>query len=140
MVEIPRELYFQVAKQLEQAIESGNLLPGTRLENEILLGLYQLGLSRPTMRRAMQYLVDRGMLVRKRGIGNRASRYSFELNLLASHSLTHLSGLAGKASAALSADSVHGAEGGYRRRQRPPGSTSPTSHCGTPEPLRASTW
>ena len=85
MVEIPWELYFQVAKQLEQAIESGNLPPGTRLENEILLR-GQLGLSRPTMRRAMQYLVDRGLLVRRRGIGNRASRYSFELNLLASHS------------------------------------------------------
>ena len=42
MVEIPWELYFQVAKQLEQAIESGNLPPGTRLENEILLGFYQL--------------------------------------------------------------------------------------------------
>jgi len=60
-------LYFQVAQQLEQAIESGNLPPGTRLENEVLLA-DQLGLSRPTMRRAMQYLVDRGLLVRKRGL------------------------------------------------------------------------
>src|SRR3984957_15701926 len=64
----PVPLYFQVAQYLERAIESGELPPGARLENEIQLA-EQLGLSRPTMRRAMQYLVDRGMLVRKRGIG-----------------------------------------------------------------------
>ena len=29
----------------------------------------QLGLSRPTMRQAIQTLVDKGMLVRKRGVG-----------------------------------------------------------------------
>jgi DNA-binding transcriptional MocR family regulator len=41
---------------------------GTRLENEIVLA-EQLGLSRPTMRRAIEYLVDRGLLVRRRGVG-----------------------------------------------------------------------
>jgi DNA-binding GntR family transcriptional regulator len=64
----PVPLYFQVAQHLEQAIESGELPPGARLDNEIQLA-EQLGLSRPTMRRAMQYLVDRGLLVRRRGIG-----------------------------------------------------------------------
>ncbi|MGP8000670.1 MAG: GntR family transcriptional regulator [Streptosporangiaceae bacterium] len=64
----PVPLYFQVAQHLEHAIESGELPPGAQLENEVQLA-EQLGLSRPTMRRAMQYLVDRGMLVRKRGIG-----------------------------------------------------------------------
>ena len=73
----PVPLYFQVAQQLEQAIESGNLPPGTRLENEVLLA-DQLGLSRPTMRRAMQYLVDRGLLVRKRGIGTQVARAKFK--------------------------------------------------------------
>jgi DNA-binding GntR family transcriptional regulator len=61
-------LYFQVAEQVEQAIVGGALRPGDRLENEIALA-QQLGLSRPTVRQAIQLLVDKGMLVRKRGVG-----------------------------------------------------------------------
>jgi DNA-binding GntR family transcriptional regulator len=64
----PVPLYFQVAQRLEHMIESGELPMGTRLENETDLA-DQLGLSRPTMRRAIEYLVGRGLLVRKRGIG-----------------------------------------------------------------------
>jgi GntR family transcriptional regulator len=64
----PVPLYFQVAQHLERMIESGELPMGTRLENETDLA-DQLGLSRPTMRRAIEYLVGRGLLVRKRGIG-----------------------------------------------------------------------
>ncbi len=64
----PVPLYFQVAQHLEHLIQSGELATGTRLENEIDLA-DQLGLSRPTMRRAIEYLVDRGLLVRKRGVG-----------------------------------------------------------------------
>ena len=70
---------------LEQAIESGELPPGQRLDNEIALA-ERLGLSRPTMRRAIQYLVDRGLLVRKRGVGtqvvHRAVRRPIELTSL----------------------------------------------------------
>jgi GntR family transcriptional regulator len=69
----PVPLYFQVARQLEQAIESGVLPPGSRLENEIALA-EELGLSRPTMRQAIQYLVDKGLLVRKRGVGTHVAR------------------------------------------------------------------
>jgi DNA-binding GntR family transcriptional regulator len=64
----PIPLYFQVAQRLEQMIESGEMPPGSRLENEIALA-DQLGLSRPTMRQAIQHLVDKGLLVRKRGVG-----------------------------------------------------------------------
>ena len=64
----PVPLYFQVAQRLEEMIESGELATGTRLENEIDLA-DRLGLSRPTMRKAIEYLVDRGLLVRKRGVG-----------------------------------------------------------------------
>jgi DNA-binding GntR family transcriptional regulator len=64
----PVPLYFQVATRLQQLIESGELPVGGRLENEIELA-DRLGVSRPTMRRAIQYLVERGMLVRKRGVG-----------------------------------------------------------------------
>lgn len=66
----PVPLYFQVAQAMEAAISDGRLPPGTRLDNEVHLAAV-LGLSRPTMRRAMQYLVDKGVLVRRRGIGTR---------------------------------------------------------------------
>ena len=66
----PVPLYFQVARRLEEAIESGEVGAGTRLENEIDLARH-LGLSRPTVRRALEYLVDKGLLVRKRGAGTR---------------------------------------------------------------------
>lgn len=64
----PVPLYFQVSKQIEAAIDSGDLAPGDRLENEISLA-DRWGLSRPTIRRAIQDLVDKGLLVRRRGIG-----------------------------------------------------------------------
>lgn len=64
----PVPLYFQVARRLEELIEAGELPPGTRLANEIALA-DDLGLSRPTMRQAISYLVDKGLLVRKRGVG-----------------------------------------------------------------------
>lgn len=64
----PIPLYFQVASELERAIENGLLKPGDQLDNEIMLA-EQLGLSRPTVRRALEYLVDKGHLVRRRGIG-----------------------------------------------------------------------
>ena len=66
----PVPLYFQVAQHLEHAIDSGALPPGTLLLNEIALA-DALKLSRPTMRRAMQTLVDKGLVVRRRGIGTR---------------------------------------------------------------------
>jgi GntR family transcriptional regulator len=64
----PVPLYFQVATRLERAITDGALPAGARLENEVALG-QRLGLSRPTVRRAIQDLVDKGLLVRRRGIG-----------------------------------------------------------------------
>lgn len=64
----PVPLYFQVATRLQQLIEDGEMPVGGRLENEVDLA-NRLGVSRPTMRRAIQYLVERGMLVRKRGVG-----------------------------------------------------------------------
>lgn len=64
----PVPLYFQVATRLQELIEQGELPVGGRLENEVELA-DRLGVSRPTMRRAIGYLVERGMLVRKRGVG-----------------------------------------------------------------------
>jgi DNA-binding GntR family transcriptional regulator len=64
----PVPMYYQVAQQLEYAIESGELPPGSRLDGELALA-DQLGVSRPTLRRAIEYLVDRGYLVRRRAVG-----------------------------------------------------------------------
>jgi DNA-binding GntR family transcriptional regulator len=66
----PVPLWFQVAQHLEQAIGAGALPQGTLLDNEIVLA-ERLGISRPTMRRAMEQLVDQGLVVRRRGIGTR---------------------------------------------------------------------
>jgi GntR family transcriptional regulator len=66
----PIPLYFQVAQHLEEAISSGAIPIGTLFQNEVDLAA-SLGLSRPTMRRAMQHLVDKGLVTRRRGIGTR---------------------------------------------------------------------
>ncbi len=64
----PVPLYYQLAQQLEAAIENGVLAPGNLLGNEVDLSV-RLGLSRPTVRQAIQSLVDKGLLVRRRGVG-----------------------------------------------------------------------
>ncbi|SNX97258.1 transcriptional regulator, GntR family [Geodermatophilus sabuli] len=64
----PTPLYFQLSQAMERAISDGSLPAGSKLENELLLAQHY-GLSRPTVRRAVQELVDKGLLVRKRGVG-----------------------------------------------------------------------
>ena len=64
----PVPLYYQLAQAIEAAIRDGHLVPGDRFENELDLAK-RLTLSRPTTRRAIQEIVDKGLLVRKRGVG-----------------------------------------------------------------------
>lgn len=64
----PVPLYFQIAQRLERAIRDDDLPPGARLENEISLA-QRFGFSRPTVRNAIQQLVEKGLVVRRRGIG-----------------------------------------------------------------------
>lgn len=64
----PVPIYHQVASRLEAAIRSGEVPAGARLVNEIEIGR-RLSISRPTVRRAIQSLVDKGQLVRRRGVG-----------------------------------------------------------------------
>jgi GntR family transcriptional regulator len=64
----PIPLYFQISENLKATIESGALAPGERLENELELA-ERLGVSRPTVRQAIQRLVQQGMVVRRRGLG-----------------------------------------------------------------------
>lgn len=61
-------LYFQLAEQLEAAIRDGRLRPGDRIDTETDLA-ERLGLGRPTVRQAVQELVSKGLLVRRRGVG-----------------------------------------------------------------------
>src|SRR3954452_5195299 len=68
--------YHQLAQSIEHAITSGELAPGDRLENELSL-TNRLGLSRPTARQAIQELVKKGLLVRKRGVGTQVVRSQF---------------------------------------------------------------
>lgn len=69
----PVPLYHQLAQAIETAIETGTLRPGDRLENELSL-TERLGLARPTARQAIQELVRKGMLVRRRGLGTQVVR------------------------------------------------------------------
>ena len=64
----PVPLYHQLAQQLAAVITSGELAPGDPFENEIAMA-DRLGLSRPTVRRAIQELVAQGLLLRRRGLG-----------------------------------------------------------------------
>ena len=64
----PVPLYHQLAAQLKGAISNGDLPKGTFLGNELVLA-EQWQISRPTVRRAIQDLVDDGLLVRRRGVG-----------------------------------------------------------------------
>lgn len=64
----PTPLWHQLAEAIHDAIRTGKLEAGARLENETSLST-RLGLSRATVRQAVQVLVRQGMLVRKQGIG-----------------------------------------------------------------------
>ena len=64
----PTPLYHQVARELERAIADGRLERGNYLENELVLA-DQWQVSRITLRRSIQELVEAGLLVRRRGVG-----------------------------------------------------------------------
>jgi GntR family transcriptional regulator len=68
----PVPLYHQLSEQLSASIADGRLQPGDPFENEVALA-ERLGLSRPTVRRAIQEMVDQGLLVRRRGLGTRVA-------------------------------------------------------------------
>jgi DNA-binding GntR family transcriptional regulator len=64
----PVPLYYQAAQALEKAIEEDRLPRGSKLDSELDLA-DQLGISRPTMRAAIKQLVDKGLVIRRRGVG-----------------------------------------------------------------------
>lgn len=66
--ESPIPLHEQISTPLEQLILSGELTPGQLIEDEVSMAK-RLNVSRPTTRRALQDLVSRGLLTRRRGVG-----------------------------------------------------------------------
>lgn len=68
----PVPLYHQIAQPLEELINSGKLQPGQLIEDEVSMAR-RLAVSRPTARRALQDLVGRGLLTRRRGVGTRVT-------------------------------------------------------------------
>lgn len=65
-------LHEQISRHVEALIRSGELPPGTRVEKEVAMAT-RLGVSRPTARRALQDLVERGLLLRTRGVGTQVA-------------------------------------------------------------------
>ena len=64
----PVPLYHQLALLLEGVIHSGDLAPGTKLDNELELAS-RLRIARVTVRSAQQHLVEAGLVVRTPGSG-----------------------------------------------------------------------
>lgn len=61
-------LHTQLTTRLTAALNSGEIKPGEMLLDEISIG-ERLGMSRPTVRRAIESLVAQGLLLRTRGVG-----------------------------------------------------------------------
>ena len=69
----PVPLHHQLSEQLERAIHEGILRPGDPFEPELALA-ERLSMSRPTVRRSIEDLVTRGLLVRRRGSGTTVTK------------------------------------------------------------------
>lgn len=82
----PEPLYRQLAAQLESAIREGALRPGDRIESEAALSAHY-GVSRITLRQAVEDLVRKQLLVRKQGKG------TFVTTLPVRHDLSRRHGL-----------------------------------------------
>ena len=62
-------MYLQLARKLGEAVRSGRYQAHEALPSERSLS-ESLGVSRVTARKAIDQLVDQGLIVRKRGSGN----------------------------------------------------------------------
>ena len=64
----PLPLYHQLAERLQAQIQAGTFSPGHKIPSEHELA-EQYGVGRPTVRQATDALIQRGLLVRRRGSG-----------------------------------------------------------------------
>ncbi len=65
-------LYQQISRPLSEMISSGWLAPGQLIEDEVAMA-NRLRVSRPTARRALEELVNRGLVIRRRRVGTRVA-------------------------------------------------------------------
>lgn len=105
----PEPLYHQVSQQLHAAIADGRLPAGAKLGNEVDLAA-DLRLSRPTVRQAIQTLVNQGLLVRRRGIGTQVVRTKVARPLRLSSLFDDLAVLGGKPESVVLANEVEPAD------------------------------
>lgn len=118
----PEPLYHQVSQQLHAAIEDGRLPAGARLGNEVDLAA-SLRLSRPTVRQAIQTLVNQGLLVRRRGVGTQVVRTKVARPLRLSSLFDDLTGLGGKPESVVLANNVEPADAKVAELLEAPGLT-----------------
>lgn len=69
-------VYYQLADDLKQQIESGELMPGDAVPSESQL-VNDYGISRVTVRRGLAILLEAGLLETIRGIGNFVAKPKF---------------------------------------------------------------
>jgi GntR family transcriptional regulator len=94
-------LYMQLAVKLEAHIEAQHLVPGTKLPSEPELAR-ENSVSRATVLKAYEYLVEKGLVVRRQGKGSFVNREPMERRLPELTSFTsHILGAGGKPSGEL---------------------------------------
>ncbi|HEX9078156.1 MAG TPA: GntR family transcriptional regulator, partial [Desulfuromonadaceae bacterium] len=76
----PMPLYSQLADFLVSEIRSGKLAPGERLASETALA-GQFGIGRPTVRQALDLLLRRGLIEKRKGAGTFVRKQSAEIDL-----------------------------------------------------------
>jgi len=76
----PIPLYRQLADILVEAVHGGDYPPGSRIPSEPRLAK-EYGIGRPTVRQAIDVLVRKGMLQRRRGSGTYVRRTEQEVDL-----------------------------------------------------------
>lgn len=69
----PLPLYFQLARELEETIDSGKLKKGSRLPTEGFLANVN-GIGRPTVRQALEILQRKGLIIKRKGSGTFVSQ------------------------------------------------------------------
>ena len=82
----PEPLYRQLAQHLESAITGGKLAPGDRLDSEGQLS-ERFGVSRITVRQAIEELARKQLLVRKQGKGTFVTKPAVKHDLRRLHGL-----------------------------------------------------
>lgn len=68
----PAPLYYQILTQLREGLESGRWIPGEKIPTEAEL-CAEYGVSRITVRHAVENLVEEGLLLRRQGMGTFAA-------------------------------------------------------------------